>query len=497
MCLQAPGGYCASTCGATGTACDGTCVATARDGELCMQSCARDADCRADEGYLCDPQWRACIVPNSATLVVNRCPAPAGPARDLAFAQSTQLSTAATPGLYQLDPAAVVMPTGAVVALFGSRGVLGASHGLGLARVGTAATVIDGAFVPPVGEAAADGMPVAGGRIDPALARDAKGTLYAAWLAAGDETGSRVLLARSTDAGATWSKAMPVSAAGDCTGDRDCPGRPILAIGGGPGAKGTQILYVIYGAAGGLRVRASRDGGASLSPPVTALEGAHADASVGHDGRLHLVALAAGPSTGGFGSAGHRIAYAVSADGGRSFTRPQRLGGRDDMLPFYFATPSIAIDSKRKWIYVAYVRGGRDAVWDLIVLASKDNGATWKRTRIGDTPGCAIHMVPNLVVDPTTGALHLAWYDGLGTGRFAHARCAPGLASCTQLGAINDRPFPALTTARNAPAWIGERANLAIDDKRRTLHAVWTQPISEGGMTTSRIFHAAAKLPRR
>ena len=136
-------------------------------------------------------------------------------------------------------------------------------------------------------------------------------------------------------------------------------------------------------------------------------------------------------------------------------------------------------------IYALYVRGGRDGVWDLMLLASKDAGATWKRTRIGDEPACAIHMVPQLALDPTKGTLHVAWYDNRGGGRFAHASCTSGAQKCTQLGAINDTPF-VLGTERLSPAWIGERATLIVDDKRRMLHAVWAQ--------SARIQHASAKL---
>src|SRR5438445_15021 len=49
-CLALPGGYCASDC----AACDGTCVETGRLGPTCMASCTSDADCRRDEGYVCD-----------------------------------------------------------------------------------------------------------------------------------------------------------------------------------------------------------------------------------------------------------------------------------------------------------------------------------------------------------------------------------------------------------------------------------------------------------
>ena len=97
-------------------------------------------------------------------------------------------------------------------------------------------------------------------------------------------------------------------------------------------------------------------------------------------------------------------------------------------------------------------------------------------------------MVPQLALDPTRGTLHVAWYDNRGGGRFAHASCTPTFASgpkCTQLGAINDAPF-SLTAERLTPASIGERATLIVDDKRRTLHAVWAQ--------SGQVLHASAKL---
>ncbi len=456
-----------------------------------MQSCASNADCREREGYLCDPQWKACIVPNSATLVPRTCPATT-PARDLAFGTSTQLTTAASSGSYQQDPSAVLTPTGALAIVFGTRGAPGGLQALGHARLGGDPTIIDGVFAPATGTRGDGGS-------DPWLARDASGTLYAVWLAAATEAAPpQIKLARSTNVGVTWSAPMVASSPGDCTGGADCLARPMVVVGADPAAKTKQILYVIYGAAGGLRVRASRDGGATLTTAVTALEGSLGSAAISSDGRLHLLSLVGGPSTGAFGSAAHRIDYAVSTTGGRSFSRPKRLSGRDEMLPFYFAAPGIATDSARKWLYAAYVRGGRDAVWDLVLLASKDSGATWKRTRLGDAPGCAIHMVPSLALDPRTGALHIAWYDNRGgSGRFAHASCTPGLAKCTQHGAINDLPFAALTTERHAARWIGEHASLVIDDKRRTLHAVWTQPVVTAGATAARIFHAQAKLPRR
>jgi hypothetical protein len=161
----------------------------------------------------------------------------------------------------------------------------------------------------------------------------------------------------------------------------------------------------------------------------------------------------------------------------------------------YFARPQIAIDTRRRMIYALSVRGGRDGVWDLMLLSSKDAGVTWKRTRIGDEPACAAHMVPQLALDPSTGTLHLAWYDNRGGGRFAHATCTSGATKCAQKGAISDTPF-VLSAERLTPAWIGERATLLVDDKRRTLHALWAQPVLDGATVITRVQHATAKLTR-
>ena len=212
--------------------------------------------------------------------------------------------------------------------------------------------------------------------------------------------------------------------------------------------------------------------------------GGYANATLGADGRLHVVSIEGGP-LGAYGSANQRVLYSVQ---GRTVV----VSRRDEMIPFYFANPSIAIDSRRKWIYIAYVRGGRDAVWDIVLAASKDGGQTWTRTRIGDDPPCAIHMIPNLAVDSTTGQLHVGWYDSRG-GRFARATCGAGLAKCTQLGRVDDEPFGAtLSTVRGHAGWIGDAASLVVDAQRRALHAVWTRPGSD-----VRVVHAKAKLPLR
>ncbi|MDB4958323.1 MAG: hypothetical protein JWO36_5892 [Myxococcales bacterium] len=449
-----------------------------------MRGCGSDADCRDSEGYVCDPQWKACIVPNVAAIVPKACPAPK-PERDVAFGASEPWSSAKAPGVYQFEPSSAITSDGGLAAMYITRGAMTEGNALGVSRS-------DGK-----GQATID-MPFKSERashFDPWLASDRKGTLFAVWLGFdGRSEHQEIGMASSGDGGATWSKSQPVQDPADCKdGDSDCLDKPMVAIGRDPKSMG-EILYVMYaGNDAGLRVRASRDGGKSFGAAVTALDGIYGNAAIGSDGRLHVTTLNGGPS-GAFGSAQQRVEYSVSADAGATFAKAITVSSRDEMIPFFFSNPSIAIDDARRIIYIAYARGGRDAQWDIIVAASRDGGKIWTRTKIGDD--CAIHMVPNLAVDQLTGTLHVAWYDSDGGGRFAHATCPPGAATCTAWGAINSVPFAALSTVRHSSKWIGEYESLLIDSKRRVLHAVWTQPVTEGDKIIARIFHATAKLRR-
>jgi hypothetical protein len=468
-CLPLSGGYCASACGVTGDPCDGACVETGRAGEVCMAKCTRDGDCRTGEGYVCDPERHACLLPNFAAITPKQCPG-SGRDKDAAFSSAEQLTTASSPGVYQFEPAGVLADDGTTVAIAIARSGIFAGNPLVVSTGHTLASEKQSHF-------------------DPWLARAGK-TLFAVWYGfdSRDEHGE-IALATSTDRGATWTKPIAVHDPKDCSGEEPgCLDKPMVAA-------DARHVYVMYSANdAGMRVRASLDGGKTFGAPVTALAGIYGNAAIGSDGRLHVVANSGGP-LGAYGSAQQKIEYTVSADGGVTFAKPIAVSGRDEVLPFFFSNPSVAVDDRRKWLYVAYVRGGRDAVWDIVIAATKDAGKTWTRTKLGD--GCAIHMVPNLALDPTTGTLHVAYYESIGTGRFAHATCTAGAAKCTPQGAINSAPFAALSTVRHGAKWVGEYETLLVDDQRRMLHAIWAQPVAEGDKIVARIFRASAKLPKR
>ena len=406
-------------------------------GPLCLAACTTDADCRADEGYVCDQH--ACSIPNLAAIVPKQCLG--AEVHDKAFGDSELWGVGA-------QPSAMLNGTG-FIAMFAT------TTGLAVAP--------DPANVKPF---------AANGR-NAVLARDDK-TLYAAW-----RDSEAIELASSSD-GETWSAPTPIQA-----DDGSELGQPMLAA-------GKSSLFVMYGDGDhGLRVRTSHDGGKTFASTVTPLAGAYGNAVVDDTGALHVVTLN-GNEHGGYGSAQQRIEYATSRDGA-TFTAPLVVSGRDERLPTYFANPSIAVDTRRKWLYIAYVRGGRDAQWEIVVAATKDGGKTWTRRTIGD--GCAIHLVPNLALDPVSGTLHLAYYDNAGSvGRFVHATCTIGATACTPWGAINTQPFAALPLGRRTPLFLGDRESLFVDAKRRELHAMWTQPVQEDKAIVSRVFHATAKL---
>jgi hypothetical protein len=360
-------------------------------GERCAPACTSDAECATRDGYVCDPQWRACLLPNVAIITPRACSKPAG--RDLSFSDGVVVPNATT-------AAARLSPDGRLLA----------------------------------------GVPTIANAHDPA----------------------------------------------DC--EAAACGEPIVIDRG-------MTVHVLYASEHGVRVRTSRDGGTTLASGPIALVASSVSALATPDGRLHVVGLYGGPLA-GFGSAQYAVEYTASADGGRTFAAPIAISARDEMLPFLFARPALAVDTKRRWIYVAYVRGGRDARWDIVIAASKDGGKTWKRTTVAQD-GCAIHMVPALAVDEATGRLHAAYYDSeAAPGRFAHASCGPGVAKCTVHGAINSVPFATLSLTRKPGETIGDVATLLVDDKRRLLHAVWAQRVDEAGTHATRIFHAQGKLKK-
>src|SRR5262245_2493914 len=156
VCMTWPGGYCTAGC----AGCEGACVVVPHQDHICVAGCMADAQCRVAEGYTCDDDWHACLIPNTAVIVPRACPDPGS--RDATMSPVGRLEVGH-------DPAAVLANSGRLVTIYARGGTVRSAY---LATAGT----------------------------QPALARDARGTLYAVWC-----NGARVELATSSDSGDTWA----------------------------------------------------------------------------------------------------------------------------------------------------------------------------------------------------------------------------------------------------------------------------------------------------
>jgi hypothetical protein len=486
VCAPSPGGYCTSSCGPTGSACEGgVCVDTTRDGNVCLATCTRDAECRAAEGYVCDRSWNACVHPAAIPIAPRppACPQIAAPPRG-AFGPSERLSSSASPGLYDVAPATAITPTGDLVALYVGGARIGERNRLAVARI-----TADGArsFDVPFVDDDRDNHAA------PWLAVDATGAVHAVW-AASDRDGAKNAMighAVSRDAGKTWSKPVPVhDAVADCAGGAaGCVVAPMIAIGKG----GAIHVAYVETSTRSLRLVTSRDGGTTWTRAVTAHPGENGDLAVDAAGTVHVAAIAGDPTKNVLGGIDKQITYASSTDGGKTFGAPSLVSAEGEPIPYFFARPTLALD--RGIVHVLYPTGTPDGAWDVVLASSSDRGKAWTRVKVNDDARCASHMAPQVVVDPSTGAVHVAWLENRGTaGRLAYAVCDRGGGRCGANQSISDRPFASYGFVRHGGTWVGDSFGFALDPRRRLLHAVWAQPVGEGLYPVSRIFHAQAKL---
>jgi hypothetical protein len=489
LCFPAPGGYCTMPCGSMGVACGAgaTCLPSVKGGEFCAKSCASDSDCRADQGYICDPQRKACSLPFLASPVLPKCDAPAPPAGD--FTPAVALSTAAMPGAYQYEPAAVVTPAGDLVVMFSSGGPIGGKSYIGVSRVpANGAPVLD----KPLETTKQN-------HFDPWLTVTRDGAVHAIWLGhdgGGVDLNAEIAYARSTDGGATWTTPVAIHAPGDCPPNTPfCLDKPMIAAGPVPGAPSKEALRAFYSSesGGGMRMRTSLDGGKTWSDPITAIEGAYGTVAIDGKGRTHIaVAMAEPKGPAAFGSPENTVAYTVSTDG-KTFGKPITITAAGESIPFYFVNPAIAVDDRGGWIYIAYAAGTPDGKWDIQLVASHDGGKTWKHSKLNDDASCGNHMVPNLAI-AGDGTLHAMFYENRGgAGHVAYVRCKPNAGPCEH--AVRAGPdMPVYELVRHSTKWLGEYEALLVDAKRHRLHAVWTQTVTEGDKAIARLRYATRPL---
>ncbi len=494
-------GACTVPCGVTGLApggvCpdDAACVSTGRAGELCAARCTGNPDCLLP-GTACDPIRHVCMPPDLATPALARCDGPPRPRGD--FGAPIALTSASSPGVYQFEPAATLTASGELVVLYTGGGRFMGPSALGVARVPRqGAPVLDATIATTKAQ-----------HFDPWLATDPAGALHAVWLGhngGGRDLDAEIGYARSTDGGATWTAPIAIHAPEDCADHRPfCLDKPMVAAGVGSGGKGAAVR--VFYSSNGLRMRSSTDGGKSFGAPVDVIAATYGDVAIDRGGAIHVVAsMAEGEDEAAEGGETARasvwgatqafIGYTTSTDGAQ-FTAPVVVSAPGQPTPFYFVNPTLALDEKRGWIYIAYAAGTPDGAWDIQLATSKDRGKTWTRIKANDDPTCANHMVPNLALDPKSGEPLLTWYENRGdAGHVAFTTCAVGGASCKPAVAIS-APMAAYELVRHSSKWLGEYEALLVDPKTRTLHAAWTEVIDEAGAPIARIKAATRALPR-
>jgi hypothetical protein len=305
----------------------------------------------------------------------------------------------------------------------------------------------------------------------------------------------------TSEDGLNWSKTI---VAHDITTDcpNDAPGcldKPMVAIGPDRKDPKLDVIYVFYFSevTHGMRVTHSLDGGESFSPSTPVGNGGYGNATVTSSGKIHVAFVGGTESSNPMGDKDNAVWYTNSADGGNTFAAPVKITADNEVVPFFYSNPQIIADVPRKMLYSIYPAGGPDGKWDIMIASSADGGATWKRASVNDDGPCASQMVPTSALDSTTGKIHITWFENRsGQGMLAYATCQQGEKGikCSANEMVSDTPFAAYSFARHSTKWLGEYNSVLIDEKRKIMHAVWTQTVDEGGTPVGRIFTSSAKL---
>lgn len=402
-----------------------------------------------------------------------------------AFGSPRRLTNRESAGSYGNEPGAALLPSGRLALIYQAQSGLFSPNGLGLVTLDTDGRLESGTLSTESVR-----------HFDPWMTAGPDGTLHAVWLEHDGglrERHSRIRYASSLD-GLSWRVGDAVDdAATDCPHDMPgCLDKPMIAWAG----DAALVLYYSEAVEAMKAVRVV--GGKVVAPSARVGSGAYGDVAATPSGVVHVTYVTGDEArVDRFGDRRIFVEVVRSDDAGRSFGRPTRVSRDDEPIPFFFSNPQVAFDERRSLLYVVYPTGASDGRWSLVLATSGDLGATWRRVRINDDAPCATHMTPKSVLDPTTGVLHVIWLENRsGEGAVAYASCSPGGERCGTNEAVSSEPFASFTFARHRSDWLGEYPALVLDSPRRTLHAVWAQPVAEDGNAVSRLFHARAELGR-
>jgi hypothetical protein len=272
---------------------------------------------------------------------------------------------------------------------------------------------------------------------DPAVAWDTQGHVFYAYIVVffnhgfNAITGTEMAVARSSDAGRTWTSTF----FNFNSGSGKFNDKPYIAVDTNPGSPFRDTVYVAWdnaslrngqsSANNVILVSRSTDGGQTFSTPVVASGTGSgpravigADPFVAPDGTLHVA---------WHDIKGNQIVEAASTDGGLTFGPTHLIA--PTQAAFDVAIP--AQQSRHALVYPACGadtstgpnRGALYCSWmdetqtngtDVFVSRSSDAGVNWGQpVRVNDDPTGVANDQFNqwLAVDPATGSVDLSWND--------------------------------------------------------------------------------------
>ncbi len=268
---------------------------------------------------------------------------------------------------------------------------------------------------------------------DPTVAWDTRGNVYYGYIvvffgAGGGINGTEMAVARSSDAGHTWTSTY----FDPQTGSAQFDDKPMLTVDTNPNSPYRDTVYIAWDNSNGsasssnlLLVSHSSDGGQTFSAPVPASDTSSgpksvigADPFVGPDGTLNVAWADIHNSV---------IAMSSSTDGGRTFgpthvIAPTRTAYELNIPAMSIRQaliyPACGADVSggpfRGTLYCSWIDSTATNGADVFVARSTDGGVSWSRpARVEDDPTGVANDQFNqwLAVDPVSGSVDLSWYD--------------------------------------------------------------------------------------